>query len=139
MSVPQTVSDVLVQSDETDSWYHGIVATLTGQTKDNKDTTLKTRGILPELTWMFTNSISKAARVKPQRSNDPTKQNESQEDTNSTKMQCIKENAFPLPKNKSRKPTSASGGSAGGGSETEEERLLTHLYHYLRKGHLSKY
>jgi hypothetical protein len=83
--------------------------------------------------------MSKAARGKPKRSNDPIKQKESHETMISAKMQYIKENTFPVPKSKNKKPTSDSGGSAGGGSETEEERLLTHLYHYLRTGHLSKY
>ena len=126
-----------MQSGETDSWYHGIVAALTGKWKVNTGATLKTRGIHDALTWSLANKMSKAARGKRQKSNDPTKTKESQAAAHSAKMQYIKENAFTLPKSKGKKPTSASGGAAGGGLETEEERLLTHLYHYLREGRLA--
>ena len=42
-------------------------------------------------------------------------------------MKYIQEHAFPLPKKAGNKTGPASGGRA----ETEVERLLTHLYHYL--------
>ena len=42
-------------------------------------------------------------------------------------MKYIQEHAVPLPKKAGKKTGPASGGRA----ETEEERLLTHVYHYL--------
>ena len=62
---PGSLGYALVQSGETDSWYHSIVAALVGQSKIVKGATLKTRGIHADLTWKLANSMSKAARGKP--------------------------------------------------------------------------
>ena len=40
------------------------------------------------------------------------------------------------PTGATKSTTSASGGSAKAVAETEEERLLTHLYHYVHTGRL---
>jgi hypothetical protein len=69
---------------------------LVGQTIVNKGANLKTRGIHPDLTWKLANSMSKAVRGKPKRSNDPTKQKESHEAMLSAKMQYIKGKCIPL-------------------------------------------
>jgi hypothetical protein len=39
---PVSLGYALVQSDETDTWYHGIVSALVGQSTVNKGATLKT-------------------------------------------------------------------------------------------------
>jgi hypothetical protein len=134
----------LAQSRDTDSWLDDIVAALVGQSNHNKSTALRRQGIYPVDTYLDANRLSKTVREqgkgKPKRTNDPNKAKETREAKNKVKMEYIQEHAFPLPKlKKGRKKTaSASRGSDSGGAETEEERLLTHLYHYRTTSRVRK-